>query len=127
MKYTIELNGEPPMKYAVLSLDLCTRILRFLKEESQDPDLYREFLREYTRSTRDKWGLSQRIREKIPPFYDENELCFKKHVYALMKTRKMSKEKTMECLKNLPKSEVISIKPIIITKVGFEIMKDRLW
>lgn len=125
MAYTIYLDGEPPKEHVVLSVDLCKRVLQFLSKK--DFELYREFLREYTRSTRDSWGMPQHIRDKIPPFYDENELCFKKHVYALMKTRKMSREKTMECLKNLPKSEVISIKPIIITKVGFEIMKDRLW
>ena len=125
MTYTIELEGQPPKEYVVLSKDLCKRLLVVIKDV--DRDLYYEFSNEFKRSVRDKWGIPKPIREKIPPYLSESDVCFKKDIYAVMKSRSSKKEKLVECLKGLPQSEVISLDPIIITKLGLELLKNRIW
>lgn len=125
MTYTIELDGQPPKEYVVLSKDLCKRLLVTVKDV--DRDLYYELSNEFKRSVQDNWGVSKHIREKIPPYLSESDVCFKRDVYAVMKSRTGKKEKLMECLKGLPQSEVISLDPIIITKLGLELLKKRMW
>ena len=125
MTYTIELDGQPPKEHVVLSKDLCKRLLAVIKDV--DRDLYYEFSNEFKRSVRDKWGIPKSIREKIPPYFSESDVCFKKDIYAVMKSRSGKKEKLVEYLKGLPQSEVISLDPIIITKLGLELLKKRIW
>ena len=109
MTYTIELDGQPPKEYVVLSKDLCERLLAVMKDT--DRDLYYELSNEFKRSVRDNWGIPKAIREKIPPYLSESDVCFKKDIYAVMKSRSSKKEKLVEYLKGLPQSEVISLDP----------------
>lgn len=125
MTYTIELDGQPPKEHVVLSKDLCKRLLVVIKDV--DRDLYYEFSNEFKRSVRDNWGIPKAIREKIPPYLSESDVCFKKDIYAVMKSRSSKKEKLVGYLKGLPQSEVISLNPIIITKLGLELLKKRIW
>ena len=125
MTYTIELDGQPPKEYVVLSKDLCERLLAVMKDT--DRDLYREFAGQFKRSVRDKWGIPESVRAKIPPYLSESDVCFRKDIYAIMKPGTGRKERLIEYLKGLPQSEVISVNPVIITKLGFELLKKRIW
>lgn len=125
MTYVIELDGEPPKEPVILSKDLCRRLLLCIKDV--DKDLYCEFLKEFKRSTKDKWGIPKSIRDKIPPYLDESEVCFRRDIYSLMAGKSNKKELLERCLKSLPKSEVISYNPVIITKLGLALLKDRMW
>nr|DAH47991.1 MAG TPA: hypothetical protein [Caudoviricetes sp.] len=126
VKVEIELNGSPPSHPVVLSFELCERVAQAL-EKGEDKELWRDFARELRRATVDKWGLPKVVLDKIPPYLTVEDVRLRQHVYALMRTRRCTKEDVKKCLRGLPKSEVISRNPIIITKLGFELLKQRLW
>lgn len=63
----------------------------------------------------------------IPPWIDLDQLCTKLDIRKLMQERQVTKEQIKRALRTVPSSEVVSRKPILLTKRGFNLVKDRVW
>lgn len=63
----------------------------------------------------------------IPPWIDLDQLCTKLDIRKLMQERQVTKEQIKRALRTVPSSEIVSRKPILLTKRGFNFVKDQVW
>lgn len=109
-------------KNCKVPLSLIKKILKVLEKEGYEQLGGR--LRNYV--AHDK--VTQEIDlSSIPPWIDVGQLYGKKELYQLMEENGVSKVRIKGALASLPSCEVISRKPILITKVGFYLVKERVW
>lgn len=103
-------------------LSLMRKVLKVLEKEGYEQLGAR--LRNYVMDRK----VTQEIDlSSIPPWIDVGELYGKKELYKLMQENGVSKVRIKGALASLPSCEVISRKPILITKVGFYLVKERVW
>lgn len=110
-------------KSCKIPLSLVKKILKVLEKEGYE-QLGGRLLSYVTNS---KVTQQQIDFSSIPPWVDIGELYGKKELYKLMQENGVPKVRIKEALASLPSCEVISRKPLLITKVGFYLVKERIW